>query len=125
MRDAYQVFKTLCHDGDPSKPWKHQMPLAKTALSPDHIALRDTWREWMEWFGYTEDWYFQELVWVDPCNTVIPNSPRAVFDHQQLASNGRGRSLGRIYMYDDLIALMTCHHTLHIARENEGLVAST
>ena len=53
----------------------------------------------MEWFGYTEEWYFQELVWMDPCSTIIPHSPRAVFDQQQLASSGRGPLLGNIYMY--------------------------
>ena len=74
------------------------MPLSKTALSPEHIVLRDTWRKWMQWFGYTEEWYYQEVVWVDPCSTVIPNAPRAVFDQQQLASNGRGLSLGK-YTY--------------------------
>ena len=86
----YEVFKTLCHDGNPSDPWGYMNPYKKTALSPELKVARVKWSQRLQGFGYDEAWFHQNVVWFDPCHTILTLSPRTAFDIQQ-ASYGGGK----------------------------------
>jgi len=78
-----EVFRTMCYDNDPASPWQHINPLHKTALSPALKCWRVKWATELRAEDHTSGYYFQHLVWVDPCSTVLAKSPRAVFDQEQ------------------------------------------
>ena len=84
-----QVSRTQCHDGNPIKPWRHQVPPSKSALSPDHILKRFCSTGDMSDSGHSNEWYFDNVLRGDPCRTVIPVALRAVFDQQQLTMSRR------------------------------------
>ena len=71
----HDVFRTRCFDDGAQEPWGHVAPYHKTALSEDAEKLRLSWARAQERLGRTEGWFFQHVVYVDPCNTVLSNSP--------------------------------------------------
>ena len=85
----HDVFRTRCFDDGAQEPWGHVVPYHKTALSEDAEKLRLSWARAQERLGRTEGWFFQHVVYVDPCNTVLSNSHLAGFDEDQ-ASYGKG-----------------------------------
>ena len=85
-----KVFKTMCYDKKPSKPWEFSSPYQKTALPEAVIAQRLAWAKKIKKMGRTPAWFLNNCVWIDPCNTVIPAAKRTVFDQQQ-AAMGRSR----------------------------------
>ena len=76
-----QVFKTLCHDEGSEEPWGHMMPYQKTALSPELIAQRMAWGREMKRRGHTESWFHRNVIWMDPCSTIVAGGPRTAFHH--------------------------------------------
>ena len=80
-----KVFKTMCYDVKPSAPWACQSPLQKTALPQPLIDQRFAWAKAIQELGRSPTWYFNNCIWMDPCNTVIPAAKRTVFDQQQAA----------------------------------------
>ena len=43
IKAILQVFRTLCYDNDPSKPWGHRTPVNKTALPQEMVDFRYSW----------------------------------------------------------------------------------
>ena len=84
------VFKTLCHDGDPTDPWGHMVPYQKTALAPDIILARHAWGRKMKSLAHPGAWYFRNVIWADPCSTIIPGGPRTAFQ-QGVARKGKAK----------------------------------
>ena len=85
-----KVFRTMCHDGDPADKWDYYVCSHKTALEPRLLPLRLAWaKRALNWHA-DKGWYFRHCVWFDPCNTIIPKGPRAVFNQRQA---GRGRKV--------------------------------
>ena len=85
-----QVFKSLCYDEDPSDPWGHMMPYQKTALPPELIEQRAVWARKMKELGHTEGWYGRNVIWIDPCATIVPGGPRTAF-HQEQSRAGKSK----------------------------------
>jgi hypothetical protein len=84
-----EVFRTKCYDLDPSRPWARMQPLSKTAL-PDWLEkFRCQWGRAVLREERPAGWYSRNVIWMDPCSTIIPSSLRAVFDAAQ-ANKGRG-----------------------------------
>ena len=77
------VFRTRCYDSDPNHPWQHLPPVHKTALSPELKDARLVWANEMLGKGHTSQWYFDNCIWMDPCSSIIPGSPKTAFDHKQ------------------------------------------
>ena len=80
-----KVFKTMCYDVKPSEPWAFIGPYQKTALPKPLIDQRLAWAKEIQRQGKSPIWYYNNCIWVDPCNTVIPAAKRTVFDQQQAA----------------------------------------
>ena len=85
----HDVFRTKCFDEGAEQPWGHMVPYHKTALSEDAEKFRFRWAREQEQIGRSEGWFFQQVVSVDPCNTVLSDSHRTGFDEGQ-ASYGKG-----------------------------------
>ena len=85
-----QVFRTLCHDGNPQSPWERYAAHQTTALLPELLPLREAWARKMLRSGRSVAWYFRHCIWFDPCSTVVPKGPRACFNMRQ-AGRGRGK----------------------------------
>ena len=84
----YRIMKTLCHDGDPSKPWVHSAVFSKQALNPDDLQRRYGWCVHIAELGYTAEWYFDKVVFADICNSIVPtNEVKAKM--QALARKGK------------------------------------
>ena len=80
-----KVFKTMCYDVMPAKPWAFSSPYQKTALPNALIDQRLAWAKEIQRLGKSPIWYLNNCIWMDPCNTVIPAAKRTVFDQQQKA----------------------------------------
>jgi len=85
-----EVFKTRCYDNDPEVPWKHVSPKCKTALSPELKVLRAGWGATMLELRHQRGWYHRHILWMDPCNSIVPGRPKTEFD-QRMASYGKGK----------------------------------
>ncbi len=82
-----KVFRTMCHDGDPSDKWDLYTASHKTALEPRLLPLRLAWAKRTLTWSDSPGWYYRHCVWFDPCHTIVPKGPRAVFNQTQ----ARGR----------------------------------
>ena len=78
-----EVFRTMCHDGDPADTWDHYVPYQKTALEPRLLPLRHAWAKKLLGLHGDAGWYYRHCVWFDPCHTVVPKGPRAAFNQRQ------------------------------------------
>ena len=90
-----KVLKRQCFDESPDDPWKCISPYCKSALSPELIEARLTWAKTLQSRGYSARWCFHNLIWMDPCNTVIPAAKRTIFDQQQSAKGKRKRWMSK------------------------------
>ena len=90
-----KVFKEHCFDEDKADPWLLLGPCHKAALPPWLIEERKKWAQKILDLGHTSAWYYNNCVWFDPCNTVIPGARRTVFDHGQNAKGKRKRWMSK------------------------------
>ena len=67
----------------------HVIPYHKTALSDEAHRFRLKWACAQERLGRTDGWFFQHVVFVDPCNTVLSDSHKTGFDENQ-STYGKG-----------------------------------
>jgi len=86
----HEVFGSRCFDDGAEEPWGHMEPYHKTALSPEAKMLRLKYSVAEEGVGNSGAWYNQNVVWVDPCATILSDSLKIGFDENQ-ASYGRGK----------------------------------
>ena len=84
-----EVFRTKCYDLNPDCPWDRVQPLCKTAMPGWLMQWREAWGKQMADEGLPASWFQRHCIWMDPCSTVIPASPRAIFDQSQ-ANQGKG-----------------------------------
>ena len=89
-KSVLKVFRTLCHDGDPSDTWNLYSAYRKIALEPRLIPLRLSWAKRVLDFSDDPSWYYRHCIWFDPCHTILPKGPRAAFNQRQAA---RGRKV--------------------------------
>jgi len=86
----YKVFKERCFDADGDVPWGQLTPFNKTALSPPLVLMRFAWGKAQKKLQLSEDWFFQNVVYIDPCNTILSDSLKTGFDENQ-ASFGKAK----------------------------------
>ena len=89
-RSILNVFRTCCYDVRPDDPWVHESPHKKTALSGDAQAARLRWATRIRRMKLAPAWFRRNVVWIDPCSSIIPKTPRAAFDQEQ-ASKGSSK----------------------------------
>ena len=88
-----KVLRERAYDKDPTDAWIYTTPLAKSALSEDVITARLAWARKLKQLNKQlhrdAQWYCDHVIWIDPCNTVVPAAKRTIFDQAQAA---RGKS---------------------------------
>ena len=85
-----EVFRTRCFDEGAQDPWGHITPYNKTALSPALVKLRWDWAKFHKKEDLPEHWFHQNVVFIDPCNTILSDSLKTGFDETQ-ASFGKAK----------------------------------
>ena len=82
-----KVFLEDCYDFDPDFPWKLQRPLQKMFLPDDIKDHRLTMSRYiLEHTLHGEDpsWWLRNVVWIDPCASILPRS-RKQYDKMRRA----------------------------------------
>ncbi len=85
-----KVFHSRCFDDGAEEPWGHISPFNKTALSPELVKLRWDWAKMQKKEGLPEHWFHKNVVFIDPCNTVLSDSLKTGFDETR-ASYGKSK----------------------------------
>ena len=84
------VFTTECYDFDPEHPWRFQNTLQKVFL-PDLLKEhRLAMARYLQRYGQAANWWASEIVWFDPCASIIPGSEKQWLQMRQ-ALKGRKR----------------------------------
>ena len=84
------VFRTQCFDDGAEQPWGHIPPYMKTALPPEQVQLRLAWGKAEQRKGRDASWYFRNVIWMDPCSSVLSEAPKTSFDeHQATYTKGK------------------------------------
>ena len=90
-----KVFTEDCYDITPDNPWRFQRCLQKTWLPPEMRAERLAWARTELQNAKAAVWYFNDIIWFDPCSKIIPAGPKKAADQKQ-AERGVKR-----YLSDD------------------------
>ena len=90
-----RIFTTDCYDLDPDHPWKYQTALQKVFLPPVVRAHRVAMARQMLACNHSASWWFNNVVWMDPCSSILPGS-RQQYERMRRALKGNRR-----YMSND------------------------
>ena len=71
---VYDVFRTKCYDDGAELPWGNRNKLQKSALPDCMIEDRFQFCKYLLRLPHTDNWYYNNLIWVDLCNDIIPKS---------------------------------------------------
>ena len=75
-RLVYSVFREACYDTDPTDRWLNLPRLARSALDDAAKQRRLAFAKHMRSLTHTPKWYFDNLVWCDLCNSVLPKTQK-------------------------------------------------
>ena len=73
---VYHIMQEDCYDDDPCLPWVHKSRFSKKALTPDMMERRLKFADYVLALRHTSAWFFNNLVWTDLCNSIIPLSEK-------------------------------------------------
>ena len=73
---VYRVFRENCHDEGADDRWEHLTLMAQTALDEPAMARRVIFGRHMDSLGYTAEWFYLNVVWVDICSSIMPKTQR-------------------------------------------------
>ena len=85
---VYGVLRENCYDEDPDATWEHKARYSKAALSVDMRQRRVLFAEHMLAIRHTDQWYYNNLVWTDLCNSILPRTEKKA-NEMALARKGR------------------------------------
>ena len=84
------VFTSECYDFDPEHPWRFQNTLQKVFLPDGLKQHRCSMSRHLKQDGPAANWWASEVVWFDPCASIIPGSEKQWVQMRQ-ALKGRKR----------------------------------
>ena len=70
----YKLLKSHCYDDDPEDLWVHGQRYSQAALTDRQIQARYTWAWELEGNILKPEWCWQNLIWTDICNTILPTT---------------------------------------------------
>ena len=73
---VFTVFREDCYTDDPEDRWDNRTRLSGSALSDKEIQKRYDLSKYMRGLTHSEEWYYQQLVWCDLCNSILPRTER-------------------------------------------------
>jgi len=87
---VYTVFREACYDQDPSCLWEHASRLSRAALTDDMKSKRWAFAKHMLLIRHTELWYYNNLVWCDLCNSILPRTQKKAREMALARKGGKG-----------------------------------
>lgn len=90
-----KVFLEDCYDFDPDRPWRFQAVLQKRFIPTDIRQQRLEMAKLLLKKKTKPAWWFNNIVWMDPCASILPGS-RQQYDKMRQALKGKKR-----YVSDD------------------------
>ena len=75
-KSIYIVLGEDCYDDDPCLPWVHKARFSKKALTSDMMERRLKFADYLLDLHHNNAWFFNNLVWTDLCNSIIPLSEK-------------------------------------------------
>ena len=91
MKLIRKVFSTECYDLDPENPWRFQKRERKTYLPPSVMEHRLAMcTHFLTLSCFTATWFFKNIVWIDPCSSIIPGSYKQWLRMKQALRGERG-----------------------------------
>ena len=84
---VYDVFRENCADEGAEENWEHKPRYSKQALTAQMVAKRLAFGVHVQSWGRTPTWFYNHVVWVDICNSILPRSERKASE-QALARKG-------------------------------------
>ena len=73
-RAVYNCLRQHCFDKHPEKKWGNRRRLGRGALTEATVKRRYDWSIYMRGLPRTPEWYFDNLVWTDICNSLLPTT---------------------------------------------------
>ena len=90
---VYAIMSDLCYD-DPDGPedtWSNRVRLTKKALTETSKRQRLDWATYMnEEEDRSSRWYFNNLVWTDICNSILPRTEKRHLEMTLARKGSRG-----------------------------------
>ena len=86
---VYGVLQEDCYDDDPCLPWQHKARYSKKALTDDMRERRALFSEYILGLRHTEAWYYNNIVWTDLCNSIVPLCEKKA---NEMALSRKGKS---------------------------------
>ena len=89
-RAVYEVFRTRCYDDEahPENTWSNRARLSRKALTDDMRLRRCQRAQWMLGLRHRSKWYYENLVWADICNSVLPRNEKKAAEQALARKNG-------------------------------------
>ena len=87
---VYAILEERCFD-DPTNPedtWANRARLSKIALSVEAKRRRLEWAEDLQEEGHRPCYFYNNLVWTDICNTILPRTEKR-HEEMKLARKGK------------------------------------
>ena len=87
---VYNIMRKRCYDdpNDPEDTWSHGARHSKEALTTQAMEQRLNWAKQMLELNHRPAWYYQKVVWIDVCNSILPRSEIKA-EQQLIACKGR------------------------------------
>ena len=95
---VYSCLKQRCYDKNPDKKWGNRPRLGRGALTDATVKRRYDWSIYMRGQPHTPEWYFENLVWVDICSSLLPTTAAKAAE-QALARKGN-----RVWCSEDALS---------------------
>ena len=73
---VYEVFREDCYDTDKDDRWCHLPRLSRSALDDETKERRFSFAKHMLALKHRPQWYYDNLVWCDLCNSVLPRTQK-------------------------------------------------
>ena len=83
------VFTTECYDFDPEHPWRFQNTLQKVFLPDTLKQHRLSMAKYLQRYGPAANWWASEVVWFDPCASIIPGTEKQWLQMRQALKGNR------------------------------------
>ena len=88
-RVVYDVMRSLCHDGDPAKPWVNGALFSKTALTAEDMLRRYHWAVHIANLRHRAQWYHDKVIFTDICNSILPTNEKKANEQALARKNKR------------------------------------
>jgi len=84
----YTAIRENCTDEGADDTWDNLTRSHQQPLTEDQILKRHAFGQYMQGLGQTADYYYEQLVWTDICNTIVARTAQKAAE-QALSRKGR------------------------------------